>query len=216
MEDANWEPLPPRKKIKSTSEGDKPSIGSGGLDGGEPAGSMSSAELASESIARNIAERQSHNRSHTTLQSKDGCAGEFYEYLDHTADVQCHAWGKDMIEAFENMAECMLNYMTDINLIALDPEETQEMTVSGHDMESLLYNYMNELLFRFITDSYCAVKVKITKFDREGFSLSATLQGDIFDLSKHSSGTEIKAITYSAMQIHEKPDRVDLFVIVDI
>eukprot|EP01039_Chlorochromonas_danica_P010544 gene10543-11681_t len=27
-------------------------------------------------------------------------------------------------------------------------------------MESLLYNYMNELLFRFITDSYCAVKAR--------------------------------------------------------
>ncbi len=40
--------------------------------------------------------------------------------------------------------------------------------------------------------------------------------GDIFDLSKHSVGTEIKAITYSNMQIHEKDDRVDLFVIVDI
>lgn len=41
-------------------------------------------------------------------------------------------------------------------------------------------------------------------------------EGDIFDASKHSSGTEIKAITYSAMQIHESEDRCDLFVIVDI
>lgn len=41
-------------------------------------------------------------------------------------------------------------------------------------------------------------------------------EGDIFDLTKHSSGTEVKAITYSAMQIHEKDDRVDLFVIIDI
>jgi SHS2 domain-containing protein len=29
-------------------------------------------------------------------------------------------------------------------------------------------------------------------------------------------GTEIKAITYSNMQIHEKDDRTDLYVIVDI
>ncbi|RYH06780.1 hypothetical protein EON65_42490 [archaeon] len=41
-------------------------------------------------------------------------------------------------------------------------------------------------------------------------------QGEIFDQGKHSCGTEIKAITYSNMQIHEKPDRIDLFVIVDI
>jgi SHS2 domain-containing protein len=40
--------------------------------------------------------------------------------------------------------------------------------------------------------------------------------GDIFDPEKHSSGTEIKAITYSAMQVHEAADRTDLYVIVDI
>lgn len=40
--------------------------------------------------------------------------------------------------------------------------------------------------------------------------------GDIFDLSKHSSGTEVKAITYSNMQIHETAERVDLYVIIDI
>jgi SHS2 domain-containing protein len=33
---------------------------------------------------------------------------------------------------------------------------------------------------------------------------------------RHVQGTEIKAITYSNMQIHEKPERTDLYVIVDI
>ena len=40
--------------------------------------------------------------------------------------------------------------------------------------------------------------------------------GEKFDLEKHPQGTEVKAITYSAMQIHEKADRCDLYVIVDI
>ena len=40
--------------------------------------------------------------------------------------------------------------------------------------------------------------------------------GEKFDLEKHPQGTEVKAITYSAMQIHEKEDRCDLYVIVDI
>lgn len=40
--------------------------------------------------------------------------------------------------------------------------------------------------------------------------------GEMFDTSKHTSGTEIKAITYSNMQIHEKEDKVEFFVIVDI
>jgi SHS2 domain-containing protein len=41
-------------------------------------------------------------------------------------------------------------------------------------------------------------------------------QGCIFDPEKHGQGTEIKAITYSNMQIHNADTRVDLYVIVDI
>jgi hypothetical protein len=33
---------------------------------------------------------------------------------------------------------------------------------------------------------------------------------------RHPQGTEIKAITYSNMQIHEKEERADVYVIVDI
>ena len=36
------------------------------------------------------------------------------------------------------------------------------------------------------------------------------------DLSRHPQGTEIKAITYSNMQVHETEDRSDVSVIVDI
>lgn len=57
----NWEPLPPRKKSrKQTIEAPKkPTI--------------------EESIQSNIEARSRINRSQTTLESKDGCASEFYE-----------------------------------------------------------------------------------------------------------------------------------------
>ena len=40
--------------------------------------------------------------------------------------------------------------------------------------------------------------------------------GEPFDLAKHPQGTEIKAITYSAMQIHTDRPKNDVYVIVDI
>jgi hypothetical protein len=41
-------------------------------------------------------------------------------------------------------------------------------------------------------------------------------RGETFSLETHEQGTEVKAITYSAMQVIEKPDDVEIFVIVDI
>ena len=53
--------------------------------------------------------------------------------------------------------------------------------------------------------------------NRDGlFTVKAVLHGEIFDLRKHPQGTEIKAITYSAMKIEQVENRSDLYVIVDI
>lgn len=47
-------------------------------------------------------------------------------------------------------------------------------------------------------------------------SLPAGRKGERFRRGEHASGTEIKAITYSAMQIREEPGDAEVFVIVDI
>lgn len=69
-----------------------------------------------------------------------------------------------------------------------------------------------------ISTPVCRQKVKITEFDRQEFKIKATAYGEEFTIGKHTQGAEVKAITYSAMQINECPqvDRPEVFVIVDI
>ena len=43
--------------------------------------------------------------------------------------------------------------------------------------------------------------LQIVSLDLRTFSLECVGRGDIFDRTRHASGTEIKAITYSAMDI---------------
>ncbi|KAL2729622.1 protein archease-like, partial [Vespula squamosa] len=137
--------------------------------------------------------------------------------LDHTADVQLHAWGESLEEAFEQCAIAMYGYMTDLRRVEIT--DILHVEVEGHDIQSLLFQFLNELLFVFSAESYLvAKKVKINEFDRENFKIKATLYGEEFNIRKHSQEAEVKAITYSAMQILDQPDveRPEVFVIVDI
>ncbi|GIL49953.1 hypothetical protein Vafri_6248, partial [Volvox africanus] len=86
----------------------------------------------------------------------------------------------------------------------------------GHDLPSLLFAFLDELLFVFSTELFLAARVKITALDRNNFVIEVEGEGETFDRERHEVGTEIKAITYSAMSIVERPEDTEVFVIVDI
>jgi len=109
----------------------------------------------------------------------------------------------------------MFGYITTPEYIEISQEE--EISVDGHDMQSLLYNFLDEVLFLFNAEPFLTCKeIEITEFDDENFSIKATCKGEPFDIQKHPQGTEIKAITYSNMQIYDDSDRHEVYVIVDI
>ncbi|CDI97985.1 Protein archease [Echinococcus multilocularis] len=136
--------------------------------------------------------------------------------LDHTADVQLHAWGADIKEAFEQVAMAMFGYMT-TNYDSIDMTRSLEVEASGNDMKSLLFQFLDEWLFAFSADEFFFPRViKITEFNRENFHIKSVGWGEPFDLKKHPQGTEVKAITYSNMQIHDAEGHHEVFVIIDI
>ncbi|XP_039184581.1 protein archease isoform X1 [Crotalus tigris] len=80
-----------------------------------------------------------------------------YAYLDHTADVQLHAWGDTLEEAFEQCAMAMFGYMTDTETV--EPLDTVEVEAEGHDMLSLLFNFLNEWLYKFSAEEFFIPRV---------------------------------------------------------
>ncbi|XP_064381864.1 protein archease-like [Halichondria panicea] len=138
-----------------------------------------------------------------------------YEYLDHPADIQIHAWGADLSQAYEQVAVGMFAYMTDLAMV--EEKGTETVTVEGHDLESLLYNFLDELLFVFSAEPFFVPKrVKITEFNKDTFTITGVGYGETFDLTKHTQGTEVKAITYSNLQVHDTEEKHEVYVIVDI
>jgi len=117
-------------------------------------------------------------------------------------------------EAFEQQAVALCNYM--VELTNVEEKSEIEIEASGHDIQSLLYKFMDEVLYQFATESFLCKTVHIYWLDLDDFSIKSKCQGETFDRSKHTPGTEIKAITFSNMQIHDKEGRHDVYVIVDI
>ncbi|XP_015667129.1 protein archease isoform X1 [Protobothrops mucrosquamatus] len=137
-----------------------------------------------------------------------------YAYLDHTADVQLHAWGDTLEEAFEQCAMAMFGYMTDTETV--EPLDTVEVEAEGHDMLSLLFHFLNEWLYKFSAEEFFIPReVKVLHIDRIRFKIRSIGWGEEFSLQKHPQGTEVKAITYSAMQVQEE-GKPEVFVIIDI
>jgi len=143
-----------------------------------------------------------------------------FEYLDHTADVQLHAWDKDMKGALELLVISMFGYMTSLETVGIDTELSQHVgqniKVEGHDLQSLIFNFLDEWLFTFHSNYFIVKEIHVSILDLDNFTITSTAKGEKIDLSKHSQGTEIKAITYSNMQIKKTSHRCDLWVIVDI
>lgn len=135
--------------------------------------------------------------------------------MDHTADVQLHSWGVDLKEAFEQCGMAMYGYMTELDTVEI--KEKLEIEAQGDDLDGLLFHFLDELLYLFSAESFLiSKKIRIDEFNLEEFKIKCSCYGESFDLAKHPQGTEVKAITYSAMQIVQTEAKCDIFVIIDI
>uniref|UniRef100_A0A0K8TP52 Protein archease-like isoform x2 n=1 Tax=Tabanus bromius TaxID=304241 RepID=A0A0K8TP52_TABBR len=139
-----------------------------------------------------------------------------FEYLDHTADVQLHAWGSSLKEAFEQCGMAMFGYMTELPYV--DIKHCYKIEAEADDIEGLLFHFLDELLFLFCAEPYLICrKLEIIKFESNN-KIECLCYGEPFEIGKHPQGTEVKAITYSAMQILQNPENnfFEVFVIIDI
>jgi SHS2 domain-containing protein len=122
-----------------------------------------------------------------------------FEILDHTADTGIIAYGDDMQQAFENAALGMFNLITDLK--SIEDNQTRKIDVDSPDRDSLLVNWLNELIYLFDVENLIFSKFEIIHLDDS--TLSACAYGEKVDFSKHEIKTGIKAATYHMLRIDE-------------
>ena len=112
-----------------------------------------------------------HTGQILSLQDPDIPPGSNYEYLDHTADIQLHAWGKTLGSALVQLVLSMFGYMTSLGMVEVDEEISMRVARGivgqGHDLYSCVYSFLDEWLFLFHDTGFIAKEVEIIELDRE-------------------------------------------------
>ena len=83
-----------------------------------------------------------------------------------------------------------------------------QIEVRGHDLESLLYNWLENVLIIVLVDniimSFFKVRISI---DQGTYYLTAIGKGEHLLLEKHQYKVEIKGVTYHEMKIERVNDK---------
>ncbi len=123
-----------------------------------------------------------------------------FKPIDHPSDVGIVAYGADMRELFENAAYGMFSLMADLSKVEAKVEV--EVKVKGEDKESLLVNWLNELIFLEDTKKILFKEFKIS--DLSETSLNAKVHGEQIDSTRHTISRPVKAATYNQLEIKEE------------
>jgi len=134
-----------------------------------------------------------------------------FEFLEHTADIKFRAFGKTLEEVFENSALAMLNI---IYKGKVKEEKKLKIKANGKDIESLLYNFLEEFLFLFDSENFLLSDVKNIKINEKNFTAEAEVVGD--DVINYKTSVHVKAITYNEMYIKKTKKGWEAQVVVDV
>lgn len=114
-----------------------------------------------------------------------------------TADVAFIAHGKSPNEVFENSALAMSEVM--VNTKQVKPKKSIKFELDGTDINSLMFNFLNKLLFYVDAESMVFSKFKVN-VDISKLKLTAICSGEKVS-DKIETRTEVKAATYHEMKI---------------
>ncbi|MFX0188232.1 MAG: archease [Candidatus Hodarchaeota archaeon] len=140
-----------------------------------------------------------------------------FRYINHTADIQSQSWGRTLEEAF---SQCALSLMAIItpNLEKISPKIEKSFKIKAEDKEALLFDFLSEYLYFFDVEGLIFNDINVEYIERinKHYKLKVTMKGEKFNKKKHDIGTEVKAITYSFINIDESEDNVIINIVFDI
>ena len=135
-----------------------------------------------------------------------------FELLDHPADIGFRARGATLEELFSGCARALVSIILDPS--AIRPIESISIPGSGGDLESLLVNWLNEVLYHVDGRHIALGEFAIAHVDET--SVECMARGEPLDPERHPSRAVVKAVTYHQLKVEQTRDDWVAEVYVDV
>ena len=135
-----------------------------------------------------------------------------YQQFPHPSDIGLSIFGDTVEQLFENAAYglfdilCDLEQVTEIGAVDID--------VQGDDRESLLINFLNELLYLQSVNGWLFRRINITFLEQK--TVNATAWGEMYKAGTHELFHEIKCATYHNLHIREEKGQWRVDIVFDV
>lgn len=124
-----------------------------------------------------------------------------WEHYPHVADIGVRGIGKSPEQAFEQAAVALTAVVADPQTVV--PRQAVEVTCEAPDIELLLVDWLNALVYQMATQS-----MLFSRFEAhvEGTRLHATAWGEAIDVARHQPAVEVKGATYTDLAVRQNAD----------
>lgn len=135
-----------------------------------------------------------------------------YEAFEHTADIGLHAYGSTLAELFIHAALGMESLMVAPDQVR--PLVSREINARGHDLVSLLVDWLDKLIFLFDTEFLLVCACEIQAISET--ELTARVFGEPYDPQRHELSSAIKAVTWHEASVERTAEGYRASIIFDI
>jgi len=122
-----------------------------------------------------------------------------WEHFEHKADIGIRGFGNTLSRAFEQAAVAMTAVITDISLVQANA--TISIYCSDEDNDTLLYDWLNALIYEMATRKMLFSKFEVTI---DGYNLTAIAAGEAIDIERHQPSVEVKGATYTELAVYQQ------------
>jgi len=139
-----------------------------------------------------------------------------FEILDHPADMGLRAWAPNLPDLFSECGKALTSVIVDLDSLSAD--EIMSVEILGDDLETLLYNWLAEILYLFDGERWLFSEYRIISHQsgRGTEFLQAELRGEQFRPERHQVKTYVKAVTFHQLEIKHTEKGLTARVFLDI